>query len=123
MLIFEPRDPNIRPITPIMPASDDSYTIELDCAPGVTRPDDIIHGILAGTGLSVEDDLTLVSKRYGEWVWRVKDVVKLTTTPADDGTVRCRLVPTTVLYANNQGEIAERIKRLHIAGTIRYGSW
>jgi len=76
-------------------------TIELDCAPGNTRPGDLIAGVIASTGLPERDP---VSKLFGCWMWNYEDI-----DPA--------------LWLAAKPIIRARIESLYHTGTIRYGSW
>jgi hypothetical protein len=80
------------------------YSIELDCAPGGTRPDDLFPSVLAETGLE-EKDFEIVSKFFGNWEWKLTNKAKFDT------------------YKKVKNDIAAKIKELHNKGTIRYGSW
>lgn len=76
-------------------------TIELDCAPGGTRPGHLIAGVIEGLGLEPREPIT---KCFGNWVWSYSDV---------DSAHWESIKPT----------LKERITALYEAGTIRYGSW
>jgi hypothetical protein len=76
-------------------------TIELDCAPGMTRPGDLIAGVIEGTGLPERE---ACSKFFGNWTWDYSDI------PAD------------VWEATKQVR-KERVTALYHQGMIRYGSW
>ena len=79
------------------------YTIDLDCAPGGIRPNDLLPGVLADTGVVIDPENT-VSRFFGNWTWKV---------PSE----------YNVLYEKNRELIKNRIIALHEAGRIRYGSW
>ncbi len=79
------------------------YTINLDCAPMTPRPDTYLPGILAGTGLIV-NDFTIISKVFGNWVFELKKEKE-------------------TIYLEQINIIMERIKNLYYNGCIRYGSW
>jgi len=78
-------------------------TIELDCAPGMPRPDSYIDRVVEGTKLEglVKPP---VSKFFGNWVWDFSEV-------SDED------------WSEAQAVTSERIKRLFSYGRIRYGSW
>jgi len=76
-------------------------TIDLDCAPGATRPGDLIDGVLEGTGLV---PLGEPSKFFGNWCWAFD-------------------CPTEEWKERVQPIIIPRIKALYATGLIRYGSW
>jgi hypothetical protein len=76
-------------------------TIELDCAPGMTRPGDLIEGVLEGTGLPVKDP---IAKFFGNWTWDFSEV------PADQ-------------WEEIRKTTKPRIEALYHRGLIRYGSW
>lgn len=81
----------------------DCHTIELDCPPGPTRPNDCLIVVLEGTGLTSED-FTITSKFFGAWTFELL--------PGKDDT-----------YTKASSLIGQRVKTLHNQGTIRYGSW
>jgi len=76
------------------------YTIELDCAPGATRPGDLIDGVIEGTGLKLDPP---VSRCFGEWTWEF-DV-------------------EPEVWQKVQITLQFRITKLYKQGRIRYGSW
>lgn len=78
-------------------------TIELDCPPGPTRPDNLLPHVIKDTGLEVED-FTITSKVFGNWEFTLKK-------EKQDTYEKCKNV------------IEERIKDLYKIGRIRYGSW
>jgi hypothetical protein len=78
-----------------------TQTIELDCAPGATRPGDLIETVIVGTGLPLRE---ATSKLFGNWTWNYSDIDKSKWTA---------IKPV----------LADRIRKLHSAGQIRYGSW
>lgn len=43
------------------------HTIELDCAPGMTRPGDLLPAALDGTGITAEQLGDPVSRFFGNW--------------------------------------------------------
>ena len=78
-----------------------TQTIELDCAPGMTRPGDLLPGVIEGTGLPVRD---AVSKLFGNWVFDYSDI------PADQ-------------WEKAKPILAMHITELYYSSRIRYGSW
>lgn len=76
-------------------------TIELDCAPGFPRPDDLIGGVIEGTGLEKRET---VSRIFGNFTWDYSDV-----DPKEWNKIKPLL--------------KERVSKLFNEGTIRYGSW
>ena len=78
-----------------------NQTIELDCAPGMVRPGELIGGVIRGLKLPKREPS---SKFFGNWLWDYGDVPK----------EKWLKVNTT---------LAERIKALYSSGAIRYGSW
>lgn len=80
-----------------------TFTIELDCAPGYPRPDDLLPGVLKDTGVTIDPQATSV-RFFGNWEW---------------------IVPTSQeeAYAKARDTIKARITALYHSGTIRYGSW
>jgi hypothetical protein len=78
-------------------------TIELDCAPGFTRPGDLLPQVLEGTGLVKDPDQT-VGRFFGNWTWDFSDV------PDEK-------------WKEVQPILKERITKLYNEGSIRYGSW
>lgn len=86
-----------------MGTESNTYTIELDCPPGGTRPGHLIGDVISGTGLPTRDP---VSKVFGEWTWDYSDVPDV-----------------AVLWPKIQDTLEERISALYNKGAIRYGSW
>lgn len=78
-----------------------NQTIELDCAPGGTRPGDLIAGVIEGTGLELKEP---VGKFFGNWTWDYRDV-------PEDEWKRIREITKP------------RVQALYNSGCIRYGSW
>ncbi len=78
-----------------------TQTIELDAAPGNTRPDVLIKEVLAGTGLDVPKN---PMKNFGEFTYTFKNV---------DEAAWEKALPA----------IKERITKMYHSGAIRYGSW
>jgi len=79
-------------------------TINLDCPPGATRPDDILIYAIKDTGLDVID-FTVTSKLFGNWSFELTDVSK------------------KKIYKDNIATIEKNIILLYKNGSIRYGSW
>ena len=82
-------------------ATGKKQTVELDCPPGSPRPDDLIGGILEGTGLKEREP---VSKFFGNWTWDYSDI-------PEEKWKRVKEI------------VAPKIKKLYANGLIRYGSW
>jgi hypothetical protein len=80
------------------------FTIEIDCAPGATRPSDLFPAVLAETGLEVSD-FSDPDMAFGNFSWNLINDAKIE------------------LYKEKQPLIAERITNLFKKGVIRYGSW
>ena len=78
-------------------------TIELDCAPGHPRPDSLLAGVLAGTGIKPEQ-LKCVGKCFGNWTYEIPEEL-------------------TEQYLAVKEKVASAIKALYNVGAIRYGSW
>ena len=76
-------------------------TIDLDCPPGHPRPDDLIEGVLDGTGLVAGEPVAMF---FGNWTWEF-DV--------DRETWETKIQPI----------IKPRIEALYHEGVIRYGTW
>jgi hypothetical protein len=79
-------------------------SIELDCAPGATRPGDLFPGVLAETNLT-EEDFEITSKLFGNWEWVLTNKDK-----AKD-------------FDEANPVFKTRIDALYKSGKIRYGSW
>lgn len=77
-------------------------TIELDCAPGMPRPDTYIKGIVIGTELETVVGEP-ISKLFGNWTWGF-DI-------SDERWMEIQKI------------IKPRIQKLYQSGAIRYGSW
>ncbi len=77
------------------------YVLELDCAPGLPRPGDLLPGVLKGTKLKLDRPSSMF---FGNWAWVI---------PAEQ----------EALYEKNRNKIAKRIKALYEVGAIRYGAW
>ena len=77
--------------------------IELDCAPGLPRPSDLIEGVIAGTIL--KKHLTdPVCQFFGNWTYAFENV-------SDED------------WREAQKKTKPRIEALYLEGRIRYGSW
>ena len=79
-------------------------SIELDCAPRAIRPNDLIKGVLEGTGLIVGDFAT-VNPFFGQQEWVL--------TPDSE---------KEKMFKAYQPAMKHRIQELYKAGRIRYGS-
>ena len=77
-------------------------TVELDCPPGATRPDDLIGGVVEGLR---QTPPPVVSKAFGCWTFDFSDV--------DAAAWQQLWLPT----------IEKRIVALYNSGAIRYGRW
>jgi len=78
-------------------------TIELDCAPGATRPGTLFPGVIEGTNLTTED-FRISGTVFGKWTFVVnKDKDEL--------------------FENSKEVFKERVSDLYNSGRIRYGSW
>jgi hypothetical protein len=78
-----------------------TQTIELDCEPGVPRPDTLLPGVLEGTGLTPKEPCL---KWFGNYTFDYSEV------PAEE-------------WARIQAITRPRIEALYHEGRIRYGSW
>jgi|SRR5712664_666053 len=83
-----------------------NFSIEMDCPPGNPRPGDLIEGVLDGTGLHVSDFST-GNPFFGHQTWILKE-----GSPERD-----------IAFTASKPIFKERIKKLHDAGYIRYGTW
>ena len=79
------------------------YTIDLDCAPGPIRPNQLLPGILEDTGIIIDPEQT-VSRLFGNWQWEIPE-------------------EQSELYEKVRETIKDRITALYNKGFIRYGSW
>ena len=86
-----------------MESLSENFTLEIDCAPGATRPDDVLPAALVGTELKPED-FGCVSKMFGNWVFVPRK--------EKEG-----------VYKESQSTIADNLKAIYGRGTIRYASW
>jgi hypothetical protein len=76
-------------------------SIELDCAPGNPRPDDLLPQVIRETGLALKEP---ISKWCGNWRWDYSEVKEET-------------------WKELQPILAQRIIELYNKNLIRYGSW
>ncbi len=74
--------------------------IQIDCAPGITRPNTYLEGCLKGTGIDMREP---INKFFGEWSWNFNDI-------SDEKWKEVRPV------------IWKRIKECYNEGWIRFGS-
>lgn len=81
---------------------DEKQTIELDCPPGGIRANDLIGGVIKGTGLTLPKEIPF--SFFGHMVWEFD-------------------VSREVWERDIQPIIKPRIEALYHAGQIRYGSW
>lgn len=79
------------------------YTIELDCPPGWPRPDDLLPGVLEGTGFE-PGDLKNTGRLFGNWTWEIPE-------------------KRSEEYVGIRETVKERVTALYNRGAIRYGSW
>lgn len=78
-----------------------TQTIELDCAPGMPRPDSYIGMVIKDTGLPEREP---TGKFFGNWTWDYNDI-------------------DSDKWNSIKGTLQERITSLYNSGYIRYGSW
>lgn len=90
-------------LTNIVIKTEPPRCIEIDCAPGGTRPNELLIGVLHGLHPSPET-LPPTSTQFGCWTWEFADI---------NATTWQTWLPT----------IRERIRTLYSKGVIRYGSW
>lgn len=81
------------------------FSIELDCAPGNPRPDDLFAGVLKDTGFDVVDFDT-PAPFFGHQIWILKESAN-----KDD------------MFAKAKPVFKERVTALYNSGLIRYGTW
>jgi hypothetical protein len=81
------------------------YSIELDCPPGNPRPNDLIDGVLEGTGLDLSDFSTS-HPFFGHQAWILK--------AGPEREEKFELARKT---------FKQRVSDLYDANVIRYGSW
>jgi hypothetical protein len=80
----------------------ETWTIDLDCAPGSLRPGDLLPGVLEGLNIKKDPEDTVV-RFFGNWRWEFKTSKKK--------------------YERIKPIIKERITSLYNSSIIRYGSW
>lgn len=78
-------------------------SIEIDCAPGSTRPGDLLPIVIDGLNLIIDADKPN-SMIFGNWTWII---------PEDQ----------TEQYLKVKDTVKSRITELYNQGSIRYGSW
>jgi hypothetical protein len=83
----------------------ENYSIELDCPPGHPRPNDLIDGVLFGTGLSVHDFDT-APPFFGHQTWILREKAN-----------------KDKLFIDAKPTFKLRIDILYKLNLIRYGSW
>src|SRR5262249_33630761 len=83
-----------------------NFSIELDCPPGSPRPNDLIAGVLRGTGLLVSDFDT-GNPFFGHQTWILK--------PGSED--------KDTAFTSNKPLFKTRITALYNRGAIRYGTW
>ena len=83
------------------------FSIELDCPPGIPRPNDLIEGVLERTGLKVEDFST-TPPFFGHQTWVLE--------PGDQK-------KDALFRKHKHKTFKPRIEALYYAGAIRYGTW
>jgi hypothetical protein len=77
-------------------------SIELDCPPGMVRPNDLFDAVVKDLGIEpISRDVPCMFG-HSEWFFRI-----------DRPTWEAKYQPT----------IKERVERLYNSGVIRYGSW
>ncbi len=82
------------------------FSIELDCAPGLPRPGDLIGGVLEDTGLT-EEDFDTGLPLFGHQTWILKE------DPEKD----------KLFEKAKYLQIKPRVIALFNQGAIRYGTW
>jgi hypothetical protein len=83
--------------------STETYTIQIDCAPGTVRPEYHFTALCEKIGMK-EDEFELVSKFFGEWTWKVKH-------------------EAIEKYKSQQEVVKEFLTNLYKRGDIRFASW
>ncbi len=81
----------------------DYQTIEIDCAPGITRPDVHMQAIIEQSGLEIECPET-THRMFGEWGWDWKHL------PLNEWQVLKETAKTYLTEAYN-------------TGMVRYAGW
>jgi hypothetical protein len=82
-----------------------NFSIELDCAPGNTRPKHLIGGVLRGTGLN-EEDFDTGDPFFGHQIWVLKESAN-----------------KDALFTKAKPKFKKRIEKLYENHFIRYGTW
>lgn len=85
--------------------AESKFSIELDCAPGSPRPDDLFPGVIEGTELKISD-FEIVSRLFGNWMFELKA-----------GKARA------ASFVSAKATLRKRVEALYHTGAIRYGSW
>ena len=80
-----------------------SYELVIDCAPGSTRPNDILKELAEGLGLT-EEDFTVTSKSFGSWTFSIDG----------ENANKCR---ENIIY------IKDFLTSAYNCGRIRYAEW
>lgn len=80
-----------------------SYTVEIGCPPGVTRPDVHFQNLCKKLNLNPLK-FTLISTCFGDWEWEVNNDYENE-------------------YQSKQAKVEEYLKELYKIGHIRYASW
>jgi len=81
------------------------FSIELDCAPGGLRPNDLIGSVLHGTGIAI-DDFDTGAPFFGHQTWILKE-----TAGKDQQ------------FTDSKPLFKQRIVDMYDSGIIRYGTW
>ena len=79
----------------------DAFSIEIDCAPGGLRPDDLLPGVLEGTGIELGET---ISRSFGNWTWEIP------YSQADQ-------------YEAVRDTVKSRLEELYNSHRCRYASW
>lgn len=81
----------------------ETYTLEIDCPPGLPRPGDLLQHVLEGTGVVLDSSAT-TSRLFGCWTWNIPEEYESA-------------------YLEHRELIKDRLEKLYNEGTIRYASW
>lgn len=81
------------------------YTIEIDCPPGLPRPDQLFPLVIKDTGLEAED-FELRSRLFGHFIWILREDAS-----------------KTQVYLEKRQVIKKRLIALHDQGVARAVSW
>ena len=81
------------------------YSIEIDCKPGLPRPDQLFPLVIKDTGLDVED-FELRSRLFGHFIWILRQ----------DGSKE-------QVYLEKREVFKKRLEHLLERGIVRYISW